>query len=302
LFIYRGSSFTKAKAKKEKQEVTEVEYPRPQLRLVDDHVWYVCNDSSSSQPFRGGGRRPFTGLVTCGICLGRMSIAGGGSAPQLYCAACAQRRRVASANGPERVDYVSVKALEHALTHLLQCMFDDERIRAFRNRLRARLDGGHEARITELKLEVARADRQLESLAQRMRRLEANGDDFLEQAYREQRDEKKRLAEELGRLQAYAASLDVGNLERQLAVDPLDLIPALFGSNAAVEQMRAVLSRVFPKIVLSDRPQKFVSVWTVTACEGAVVASLSGTIPVLTKKSSMSFGSRPAQRARHLGV
>jgi hypothetical protein len=81
-------------------------------------------------------------------------------------------------------------------------------------------------------------------------------------------DVAKRLAEELGRLQAYAASLDVGNLERQLAVDPLDLIPALFGSNAAVEQMRAVLSRVFPKIVLSDRPQKFVSVWTVTTCGG----------------------------------
>src|ERR1700693_4097992 len=99
------------------------------------------------------------------------------------------------------------------------------RIREFRNRLKARLDGGHEARITELKLEVARADRQVESLAQRMRRLEADGDDFLEQAYREQRDEKKRLAEELGMLQAYAASLDVGNLERQLVVDPLDIIP-----------------------------------------------------------------------------
>jgi site-specific DNA recombinase len=79
-------------------------------------------------------------------------------------------------------------------------MFDDERNRDFRDRLKARLDGGREARITELKLEVARADRQLESLAQRMRRLEADGDDFLEQAYREQRDEKKRLAEQLARL------------------------------------------------------------------------------------------------------
>jgi site-specific DNA recombinase len=100
-----------------------------------------------------------------------MSIAGGGSAPQLSCGAYTQRRRVASANGPERVDYVSVKALEHALTHLLQCMFDDERIRAFRNRVRARLDGGHEARITEPKLEVARADRQLESLAVDLHRI-----------------------------------------------------------------------------------------------------------------------------------
>jgi site-specific DNA recombinase len=251
---------------------------------VDDHVWYACNLSSSSQSFRGGGRRPFAGLVACGFCLGRMSVAGGGSAPQLYCAACAQRRRVAVENAPERVDYVSVKALEHALAHLLRCMFDDERIREFRSRLKARLDGGHETRITELKLEVARADRQLESLAQRMRQLEAEGEDFLEQAYREQRDEKKRLADELGRLEVSAASLDVGSLARQLAVNPLDIIPALFGPDVAVEQVRAVLSRVFPKIVLIARPQKFVSVWNVTTCEGAVVANLSGTMPVIEEE------------------
>lgn len=284
VFVYGGSNFTKAKAKKEKQDIIAIEYARPQLRLVDDHVWYACNQSSSSTPFRGGGKRLFAGLVTCGICLGRMSIAGGGSSPQLYCAACAQRRRVASGNSPERVDYVSLKALEHALIHLLQVMFDDERIREFRNRLKAKLDGGHDARITELRLEVARADRQLESLAQRMRRLEADGDDFLEQVYREQRDEKKRLAEELERLQACAASLDVGSLEHQLAVDPRDIIPALFGPDVAVEQVKAVLSRVFPRIVLSDRPQRFVSVWTVTTCDGAVVASLSGTTPVIEEK------------------
>jgi hypothetical protein len=69
--------------------------------------------------------------------------------------------------------------------------------------------------------------------------------------------------------------------DTSLAVEPLDIIPALFELDAAVEEVRAVLSRVFPKIVLIERPQKFESVWSVTTCEGAVVANLSGTTPVI---------------------
>lgn len=275
--VYRGSSFSKAKARKEKQDTTPVEYARPELRLVDDDVWYACNAGSATPPFRGGGRQPFAGLVTCGVCLGRMSVAGGGSAPQLYCAACAQRRRVASAGSPEKVSYVSLKALEHALIHLLRRMFDESRIVEFRERLKAHLNGGQEARIAELRLEVSRADRQLESMAQRMRRLEADGDDFLERAYRDQRSEKKRLAHELAKLEADASSVDAESIEKQLEVDPRDIIPALFEEKVPADRLRALLSRIFPSIVLTGRPQKFTSVWTVSVCAGAVVACLSAT-------------------------
>ncbi|WP_233864661.1 recombinase family protein [Paraburkholderia adhaesiva] len=285
VFVYRGSAFTKAKAKREKKEVESIEYARPELRIVDDSIWYACNTSSGSKAFRGGAVRLFTGLVTCGVCRSRMSIAGGGSSPGLYCAACAQRRRVASSDSPERVDYVSVRSLEHALTHLLNAMFDNSRLQVFRDKLRARLTGGHEERIIELRLEVARADRQLENLAQRMRRLEADGDDFLDQAYRDQRNEKRRLVEELAQLEAYAGSLDRVSLEKQLAVNPLEIIPALFRPGTGVEQARAVLSRVFPTIMLSARPRRFVSVWNVEVCEGAVMSSLSGTSQVIASET-----------------
>jgi site-specific DNA recombinase len=278
--VYGGSSFSKAKAKRERQDITPVEYARPELRLVDDDVWYSCNAGSANPPFRGGGRQPFAGLVTCGVCLGRMSIAGGGSAPQLYCAACVQRRRVASAGSPEKVIYVSLRALEQALIHLLRCMFDDSRIGEFRERLQAHLNGGQKARIAELRLEVSRADRQLENMAQRMRRLDAEEDDFLERAYRDQRSEKKRLADELAVLEADASSVDVESIEKQLAVDPREIISALFEEQVPAERLRALLSRIFPRIVLSGRPHKFTSVWTVSVCAGAVVACLSATKPV----------------------
>jgi len=141
------------------------------------------------------------------------------------------------------------------------------------------------ARMAELRLEVARADRQLDNLAQRMRRLEAEGDDFLERAYRDQREEKKQLAEELAKLESHTALLNRQALEQQLAVDPRDIVPMLFGGDASAEQVRAVLAHVFPGIVLRDRPQRFVSVWAISVCAGAVVACLSGTKPVIEKQT-----------------
>lgn len=125
--------------------------------------------------------------------------------------------------------------------------------------------------------EVSRADRQLENMAQRMRRLDAEEDDFLERAYRDQRSEKKRLADELARLEADASSVDGQSIEKQLAVDPREIIPALFEEKIPAERLRALLSRIFPRIVLSGRPYKFTSVWTVSVCSGAVVACLSAT-------------------------
>ncbi|WP_284506847.1 recombinase family protein [Caballeronia sp. GAFFF1] len=300
LFVYNGSAFSKAKAIKEKRKLEPVEYQRPALRIVEDRVWHACNAKSSSRPFRGGGRHVLAGLVSCGICLGTMSVRTGGSSPALHCAKCAQQRRVAKADAPKHVSYVALEGLERALLHVLNFMFDDGRVQEFRRRLEAKLHGGHESRIAELKLAVARAERQLDSLAQRMRRLEADDDDFLEKAYRQQRDERKQLADELAQLTAYSASLDFESIRKQLEASPLDAIPMLFSADAPVELTRAVLSRVFTSITLVDRPARFVSVWKIVVCAGAVVALVSQTAPVFEEETVFVIGvetgaARPTQ-------
>jgi uncharacterized coiled-coil protein SlyX len=193
IFVYNGSAYSKAKAKKEGRELAPVEYRRPELRIVDDKIWFACNPPSRARPFQGGGKHLLAGLVTCSACLRTLTVATGGSVHALYCATCAQQKRVAKDGAPTRVSYVSASAVELALREVLKFMFSDGRVQEFRRRLAAKLHGGQDSRIAELKLAVARAERQLDSLAQRMRRLQTKDDDFLEQAYRQQRGERQQL-------------------------------------------------------------------------------------------------------------
>jgi hypothetical protein len=158
---------------------------------------------------------------------------------------------------------------------VLSFFFDDERADEFRRRLEVKLCGRHESRIAELKLAVRRAETQLDAIAQRMRRPESTDDEVLEKAYREQRDERRQHLEELAQVTAYSASLDVKAIREQLEVNPLNIIPRLFSHLAPVELTRAVLSRVFPRIVLLERPARFVAVWKIVGCRGATVSHLA---------------------------
>jgi len=276
VFVYNGSAYSKAKATREKRTLKPVEYERPDLRIVEDRVWHACNAPAGSRPFRGGGRHVLAGLATCGVCAGTMSFRTGGSSAALHCSKCAQQRRVGKPNAPTQVSYVAAEALQRALLHVLRrFLFGDERVREFRRRLEARLYGRHELRIEELKLAIGQAERQLDSLAHRMRRLKDN-DEFLEKTYREQQDERKQLLDELTQLTAYSTSLDVERIRRKMGVNPLEIVSMLFTREAPVELTRAVLSRVFPSIVLVKRPARFITVWEIVTCPGATVARLDG--------------------------
>lgn len=280
VFVFRGSSFTKARAKRERTQVEPVEYARPELRLVDDAVWRQCNAKSGATRTRGGTLRLFTGLVLCSRCFARLSVTGQRT-QQMYCSSCAQRQRVSGTQDDCTADYVSARALEHAVKHLLSAMFDGDRTQLFRDRLKARLDGGHEERMRELTQEIARADRQLEQMAQRMRRLEADGDEFLERAYRDQREEKKLLVAEFNTLENAVKAIDTTVIAKQIAVDPLTVIPMLFSKDANISHVNTVLGRVFPKIVFNGNRRQFLSSWTITACAGAVVSDLTQTLPLV---------------------
>ncbi|SAK66275.1 Recombinase [Caballeronia calidae] len=285
VFVYHGSAYSTAKAKREKRTLKPVEYQRPELRIVEDRVWHSCNTPTGSRPFCGGGRHVLAGLATCGVCGGTMSFRTGGSSPALHCSKCAQQRRVGKPNAPTQVSYVAAEALQRALLQILRrFLFDDERVQEFRRRLEVSLFGRHELRIEELRSAVGHAERQLDSLAQRMRRLEPGNEEFLERAYREQQEERKHLLDELTQLTAYSASLNGERIRQPVEVNPLDFVSMLFTGGAPAELTRAVLSRVFPSIVLSKRPARFISVWKIVACAGATVARLDGAFAGLEGK------------------
>jgi site-specific DNA recombinase len=95
LFVWNGSAFTKAKFKKKgKAPPQPKEFERPALRMVDDNIWTACNRSTFSRSGYGGGRFWFSGLATCGLCASTLTATTGRAVPTLYCAQCAQAKRV----------------------------------------------------------------------------------------------------------------------------------------------------------------------------------------------------------------
>jgi site-specific DNA recombinase len=287
VFVYHGSYYTRARAAKARTHVATEEFERPELRLVEDTVWFACNERSASRPFRGGGKHALAGIVSCGACLGAMTIMTGGSAPSIYCSKCAQKKRVARDIAPT-VHYVSATALKRAMLHVLEYTLDDERVAELRRRLKVKLDGGQDARIAELRAEESRAQREIDGLCARIVRLGLEDDVPLEQAFLQKKQEKKRITEELEQVIQHADSFDRSALIKQLEVDPRVMLTLMFGDDVPVDRMRMVFSRVFETLCLVDRPARFVSVWKIVMCAGAVVASLTGTEPAFRGRTEFT--------------
>lgn len=273
-FILNGSPFTKAKAKREGKKIEPRTFERPALRLVDDAMWSICNPPASSRKLRGGGKHWAAGLVSCGICGATLTVAVGGSVPSLYCAQCAQARRVGLSD--RQGAYVSAHGLQAILEHALVMALSGEALTEFRKRLRDRLAGGEEKRIGELKLRIEQLKRAGERLLRLLKTLDDESEQ-VEQQYRDVSDERKVFETELETLETGLARLDRSALEQQLSVDPRQLLPKLFDGSAPPERVRAALAQVFSRVEFLGKQHRFVSDFKVTFSPGAALAFLTST-------------------------
>lgn len=283
VFVWNGSPFSRAKAKREGAQLSPVEYQRPLLRLVSDALWFGCNQPKESRRIRSGGRHLLAGLASCAACGAKLSIASGGSALTFHCASCAHAKRVGVEG--RQTHYVSVIGLEKALREVLKLMFNEEHIAEFRDRLRARLTGGHLARIEKLRVLITQSDRAKQRLAGQLRRLD--DDEVLLNEYELEIAEGKKLRSELQSLEETQRQIQSESIERQLLVDPKDTIALLFLDDAPKEEIRIVLSRLFPRIELRERMGRYVAVWHIEVCPGALYAQISGTDPLMTELSAI---------------
>jgi DNA invertase Pin-like site-specific DNA recombinase len=274
LFIWNGSPFSKAKEKRGETTLSPQDYLRPDLRIVDDDTWFFCNQTGKGCIVRGGDKHAFAGLVSCGTCDATLTVATGGSAPSLYCAQCAQARAlgVAGRDG----NYVSSNALQAVLIDVVERLFSGEAAQLFRERLRARLEGGCEARIAEVRQLLGRKEAKVLVLVRLMSSQETD-DPAVDQEYRLALAEKRRLVAELNGLETTLSKRDSAAIERQLEVDPRQLLPRLFSGEVPAEQLRAALRRLFPKIVRLGKPHKYCTEFSIEFAPGATVAEVSGT-------------------------
>lgn len=274
VFVWNGSAFAKAKAKKNHKELKSVEYQRPNLRIVEDDLWFECNRPSSIKVFRGGGRNIFAGLLTCGVCDARLTISSGGSALTAHCAQCAQAKRVGVANRATR--YVSVDSIKSLLAYVIEKLLSEAAISEFRTILRQKLNQGQDGKIVEIRRAISLKERAASRFLELLGSAEFD-DPILTKNYKDAVSDKARLQAELKRIEAGLLNCDVESIERQLAINPISLLPQLFEGRLPVERVRAVLSRLFPVIRLDDKPRKFLARFHVEVSQGSIYAELSGT-------------------------
>lgn len=234
----------------------------------------------------GGDKNIFAGLVSCGTCDAKLTVASGGSSPSLYCAQCAQARAVGVADRAGK--YTSGSGLQAVLVRAIESVFSGDAETMFRKRLKARLEGGQEARIAEVRKRLAKIDGKVKLFARLLASSETD-DPSLEQQYRQIVAEKRQLATELASLETAWSTMDTTAIERQLEVNPRHLLPHLFSGAVPAAETRAALRRLFPRIVFHGKPERFSSLFTVELAQGATVAEVSDTPVIDTEMMTKRF-------------
>lgn len=272
IFVWNGSAFARAKARKERRTLNEVEYARPQLRLVDDGTWNQCNEHEPR--LRGGRKQLLAGLLSCSDCGCTLTVVPGRGAAQAYCATCQSAHCVGAR---ERwFGYVSIRAPLHAMRYVLARLLTGAALQEFRSRLRQRLEGDRTAEITSLEARVTQLTRACERLARVLRDVDRD-DDVLSREYRKARTEMVEAQGDLRKARQVVNKATRAAIERQLTVDPARVLERLLADPPDVAAAQAALGRLFPRIVLAARPRRFESTWDVALAPGVGVAEAAET-------------------------
>lgn len=256
-----------------------------ELALVSAQDWDACQSQGKTQSGSpvgrppkgayGGGKHVLAGVLQCGVCGVALSChhakADGGS---LYCIQCAH---ATTAGVPGRQpSYVSVKGVRVMLRWLLEKIVRGEALERYRDELRSRLEGGPRAELAAARQSLTRAERSRERLARLLGQINED-DPVLEQQYANARTDVLHWAGQVQALEDGLRRHNEDEIRQQLDVDLSAVVDAFLSDSAAPERARAILRRVFPRIVLVAKPHRYVANFEVQVKPGAILAEASGT-------------------------
>ena len=274
IFIWNGSAFTRAKSRRKRKPVVEVEFQRAYLRIVTAELWAECNKPTKEMPARNGGKYSLAGVMHCGVCNAILSLNKSKNSCSVHCPQCEQANRVGGHN--DFIGYSSLAAANLALDWCLREVFTGDVLKEFHARLQARLLEGPVKEEADLKQRLA----ELDASIQRMKRFVLETDvsdelfkDELIAALAEQKSKRCQLAA----LQSRKTCDVKGTVATQSAIDPLGLIQRLIDGEPAIYKVRATLRRLISKFEFVAKPAKNVSVYELTFIPGVGVAEVSET-------------------------
>lgn len=272
-FVWNGSAFSQAKARKAGRTLEPQVFARPHLRLVDDETFGIVT-GTTKRAHRGGRRRLFAGLLTCGECGSILTVKRSDGCETAYCAPCVTA--VQAGVRTLHPGYVSTGAVRAALRHALRQVFGEAARSEFRRRLRAKLAGDNTAEVARLEKALAHARGACARLLELLADLPAHSPE-LERQFKRRFDEQLQLEARLEAARRTTLSPEQREqLERQLDVDPLAMFDRLLEDGCDVPRTQAVLARLFPRITLVGKPARFTSVFEIQAAPGVGYAEGAG--------------------------
>lgn len=275
VFVWNGSNFTRSKANRLGIAVKEIEFPRPECRVVSDDVWFACNPTRARRRrLRGGGKHFLSGLVNCGDCAAKLSISGPKAYGGLYCPQCETLVRVGGKDN--WVGYTSVRATLKALEHVIAQLFTGEFRQAFEKRLRARLLKHVQPEREQLDKEILAVEAQKSHVKKLLLSPHLDPTEF-EKEYEQLDRQLGTLKRRRAALVAESQKAKPEDIERQLSVDPMEALQGLLAGELPPYRVRAVLGRLLDEFLLIARPKKGVSVFRIALKPGVFLAELSGT-------------------------
>lgn len=259
-------------------------FERPELRLVSDQLWFDAQGEQVSRTGYGGGRIAYSGVIHCGYCDNILTSTAKGKA--FACGSCGAERIAGAQDAPEAVPTISVAGLTEVIRYALERVLDADCIALLRERLRARLEEGPAASLAALR---KRHDR-LQRTAQNLLRLigQADGPDaLLDAQYRAARTELTVVERELKACEGARSAFDAKGIAAQIETDPRVLVGKLLDGKLPVEQVRSLLTQLFPKFVFVGRESRFIAKFDLEFAPGAAVAWLTGTKAVLDDRVTL---------------
>lgn len=275
LFIWNGSGFTKARARKKNKERKEIPFKREELRLVTDELWYACNPrhgkESATYRRRGGGKNVLAGLVTCGVCDCLLSV---GSNKGMNCPGCYQARRVGAVS--EYMKYTSVAAAMLALEWVLETLFTGALRSKLNGMLADRLRSGPAKEMEEVTRRLKETEDAIDRIQGFM--LNPNVDPGIWAKRLEGYAQNKQVCEHrLSQLRAASRRLTPAAVNAQVEFDPLPALRELLASGDDAYAVKATLGRLLATFRFIAKPSRYVSVFQLSILPGECLAELSDT-------------------------
>lgn len=202
VFVWNGSSFTLAKAKKTGIRPEQIEFQRPELRLVSDELWQVANPAPNTAP-RSTRKHSLRGVLRCGICFSKLTIKHSecGGYPNAYCATCEDEGRVKGKRRTGR--YLMIEPLADVIQQVVLQFFNADEFNAYADQLRALNSGDKQQQVQTIEERMSKVKKDLDGFHRYIQKFP----DF----YQNVEESMSKLAQEQRTLDASLKKLETQN-------------------------------------------------------------------------------------------